>query len=92
MDDWTFQHLGMMVPKRHAKRAVTRNLIRRQIRAAFERHLAGLPLAAWVVRLRAPFDRQQFPSARSEALARAVRGELDPLFQQVAQRHRGSPC
>lgn len=77
--------LGAIVPKRHAKRAVTRNLLKRQIRAAF----GGAPqLAAglWVVRLRAPFDRKQFPSASSEALRGVVREELSQLLGKLAPK------
>lgn len=76
--------LGCVVPKRHARRSVTRNLLRRQIRAAMTRYLDRLPGGVWVVRLRAPFVRQQFPSAASEALRVAVRAELDLLFARAA--------
>ncbi|MBK7617477.1 MAG: ribonuclease P protein component [Vitreoscilla sp.] len=79
------QHwLGLVVPKRHARRAVTRNLIKRQLRAAMGRHVAELPGGLWVVRLRAPFDREQFVSPASEALREAAHGEADALFQQAA--------
>ncbi len=72
--------LGAMLPKRWARRAVTRNTLRRQIYAAageFEPRLAD---HAHVVRLRAGFDRALFPSATSTALKQAVRGELHQLF------------
>jgi ribonuclease P protein component len=36
-----------------------------------------------VVRLRAGFDREQFVSASSQALKRAVRGELQELFARA---------
>jgi ribonuclease P protein component len=72
--------LGMVVPKRHAKRAVTRNLVKRQMRAAVARHAASLPPGDWVLRLRAPLDRKVFTSARSDALAVSVRAELETLF------------
>lgn len=62
--------LGLVVPKRHAKRAVTRNLIKRQVRAAMRQHAAALPPGLWVVRLRQGFDRQQFTSPASEQLDR----------------------
>lgn len=77
--------LGAIVPKRHARRAVTRSLLKRQIHAAGGRHAAGLPTGLWMVRLRAPFDRQAFPSAASEALRLAARAELDALFARAAQ-------
>ena len=72
--------IGAVVPKRWAKRAVTRNTIKRQIYAMAHDAAAGLPMAAHVVRLRAGFDRQQFHSAMSEPLKRAIRAELQGLF------------
>jgi len=74
--------LGAIVPKRNAKRAVTRNLLKRQIRAAFAAHHA-LPAGLWVVRLRAPIDRKQFVSAASDALRATVREELAQLLGRI---------
>jgi ribonuclease P protein component len=65
-----------MVPKRWARRAVTRNTIKRQIYAVACFVRARLPQAAHVVRLRAAFDRKQFVSASSDQLKQAVRAEL----------------
>lgn len=82
-------HLGFVVPKRLARRAVTRNLLRRQMRAAVQgQMLQGPPLAggSWVVRLRAPFDKARFPSAASDALRRAAREELSRLLRKAAAR------
>lgn len=76
--------LGCVIPKRHARRAVTRNLLRRQIRAVAERFASRLRPGLWVVRLRLPFAREKFPSAASDALALAVRTELDQLFGRAA--------
>lgn len=78
-------NLGVLVPKRHARRAVTRNLIRRQVRAVFTRHAASLPEGSWLVRLRAPFARSEFISAASDALARAMRDELELLVARVCR-------
>jgi len=78
--------LGTVVPKRHARRAVTRNLFKRQIHAIFESGAATLPPGLWVVRLRAPFDRKQFISASSDALRLAARTELTQLVGRVAKR------
>jgi ribonuclease P protein component len=75
---------GCVVPKRHARRAVTRNLIKRQMRGAFQRHGATLAAGLWLLRLRAPFAPAHFVSARSAALAGAARGELDGLLAQAA--------
>ena len=75
--------LGSMTPKRWARRAVTRNAIRRQIHALGQQKAGGWPAGAWLVRLRAGFDRSQFPSASSTALKRAVRSELERLFARA---------
>ena len=72
--------IGAMVPKRWAKRAATRNAIKRQIYTVSQDFEAQMPAAAHVVRLRAGFDRQQFVSATSQALKQAVRAELQQLF------------
>jgi ribonuclease P protein component len=77
--------LGAMVPKRWARRAVTRNAIKRQIYNVSERFCDRLPVAAHVVRLRATFDRQQFISATSEPLKLAVRQELEQLFERATR-------
>ena len=85
VDDLPCGHsLGCVVPKRLARRAVTRNLLKRQARAAFERHAAALPAGLWLVRLHAPFAPAAFVSARSQALARAARGELDGLLGRAS--------
>ncbi|MFT3818611.1 MAG: ribonuclease P protein component [Rubrivivax sp.] len=81
--------LGSVVPKRHAKRSVTRNLLRRQIRAAMAERLDALPAGLWLVRLRQPFDRQRFVSAASPALRREARTELRQLFERAAARRPG---
>ena len=76
--------LGYVVPKRHAKRAVTRVLLKRQIRAVFG-ELPELPPGLWVVRLRMPFDRKQFPSASSDALRAVARAELLQLTRKLVR-------
>ncbi|MFG6417295.1 ribonuclease P protein component [Roseateles sp. DC23W] len=82
--------VGMVVPKRHAKRSVTRQLLKRQIRAAFAQ-ATGMPPGLWVVRLRSPFDRQQFPSAASDALRAAARAELTQLLQRAMRPQAPKP-
>lgn len=72
--------VGCVVPKRNARRAVTRNLLKRQIRSAFVRHAFTLPRGLWLVRLRAGFPATTFVSAASAALARAASVELDHLL------------
>ena len=81
--------LGCVVPKRHARRAVTRTLLKRQIRSAASG--AALPPGLWVVRLRAGFDRTGFRSAASEALRRLARGERDALFAHAPRPARTDP-
>jgi ribonuclease P protein component len=72
--------MGAMVPKRWAKRAVTRNAIKRQIynvSAELELQFAD---KAHVVRLRSGFSKSDFVSASSDALKQDVRAELLRLF------------
>ena len=73
--------VGVVLPKRWAKRAVTRNTVKRQVHSVIE--AAQLFPAAYVVRLRAAFNPAQFKSATSDLLKAAVRGELQQLFSQV---------
>jgi ribonuclease P protein component len=78
--------LGAMVPKRWARRAVTRNTIKRQLYAISGQFEVRLPCAAHVVRLRSGFDRKQFISASSTLLKQAVRLELVQLFEHAANK------
>jgi len=80
------KRLGVVVPKRHARRAVTRSLLRRQIYAAGSRHAEALARGLWIVRLRAPFDRSRFVSAASPALRAVARAELDDLFRAASRQ------
>lgn len=74
--------LGAMTPKRCARRAVTRNAIRRQVYALGEQLDPPLQGMAYLVRLRAAYSPAAFTSARSPALLHAVRSELIQLFQR----------
>ena len=76
--------VGAMVPKRWARRAVTRNAIKRQIYRMSLAAEASLQPAAHVVRLRAGFDRKEFESASSDKLKAAVRAELQLLLERGA--------
>jgi ribonuclease P protein component len=92
--------LGLVVPKRHARRAVTRTLLKRQIRQALDRQagltadagqspasaFSGLARGLWVVRLRTPFDKLKYPSAASEALRLAAAEELRTVLADAARR------
>jgi len=77
--------LGAMVPKRWAKRAVTRNAIKRQIYTVSADFSPRIPDAGWVVRLRRDFSRKEFVSASSEALKQLVRSEVQALLKVGAQ-------
>jgi ribonuclease P protein component len=84
--------LGVVVPKRHARRAVTRSMLKRLLRAGFERRRVAcgrpqdLPSGLWLVRLRAPFAVTTFVSADSPALRLAAATEFDALLHRVPAR------
>ena len=82
--DWQLW-LGLVVPKRHARRAVTRNLVKRQMRAQAVASQHGLAPGQWLIRLRAPLDARRFTSASSAQLHAAVRAELAQVFARVAR-------
>lgn len=82
--------IGAVLPKRWAKRAVTRNGIKRQIYNVSSLFETQLPHAAHVVRLRAGFERARFPSAWSQPLREAVRTELRQLFSDAAARRQAA--
>jgi ribonuclease P protein component len=78
--------LGTVVPKRHARRSVTRSLLKRQIRNVVGAQAATLAAGLWVVGVRAPFDKKRFISAASGELGRVAREELESLIGSAAQR------
>lgn len=82
---------GLVIPKRWAKRAVTRSLIKRQCRAQFALIANQLPAGDWVVRLRRKFDNPPLVSASSPVLKKQVQQELQNLFKQVKKRFLQQP-
>ena len=76
--------IGAMVPKRWAKRAVTRNAIKRQIYTVSAEFSHLYPQAAFVVRLRSSFSRTEFVSAVSDLLKQAIQTEVQALMQAGA--------
>ncbi|MBL0086770.1 MAG: ribonuclease P protein component [Ideonella sp.] len=76
--------LGTVVPKRHARRSVTRNLIKRQMREVMQTAAAQLPQGLWVLRLKSVFDPKQFPSPASGPLRQAAREEIALLLSRAA--------
>jgi ribonuclease P protein component len=82
--------LGVVVGKKQAPRAVTRNLIKRIARETFR--LNSMQLAGWdvLIRLSAKFDRKVFGSASSDALNAVIRTEVGTLVERAvreAARH-----
>lgn len=94
----TTHWLGFVIPKRMARRAVTRNLIRRIGRQDFacwlEQSLVAssgagpIPGGLWVLRLKGPIDRQQFVSADSPALRSALHADLSALWRRAQPASR----
>ncbi|UDG82616.1 ribonuclease P protein component [Candidatus Vallotia cooleyia] len=78
--------LGIVVSKKQAPRAVTRNLIKRLIREAFR--VRRLELLGWdiLIRLSGKIDRAQFTSARSTALIRMLQVQIEVLFMMLSKR------
>ena len=83
--------VGAMVAKRWAKRAVTRNTIKRQIYTVSAVLMHDYPKAAFVVRLRKEFSRKEFSSATSSPLKEAVRVELVALMHAGSASRRAQP-
>jgi ribonuclease P protein component len=72
--------LGLVVPKRHARRSVMRSLVKRKIRTSFAQAAHRLPGGMWVVRLTRPFPETVFVSAQSTNLRKCIQLELESLF------------
>jgi ribonuclease P protein component len=72
--------VGVVVPKRWAKKAVSRNTIKRQIYIVTTQESSKYPFEKHVVRLNRPFSRSAFLSPSSRALKHAVRKEILSLY------------
>lgn len=89
VDKMRAQHwFGVVLPKRWARRAVTRNLLRRLLRTEMEGRLCRLPPGQWLFRLRAAWSRDAYRSASSVALRHDVRREIGALFDRLER----TPC
>ncbi|MEI6382725.1 MAG: ribonuclease P protein component [Betaproteobacteria bacterium] len=75
--------LGAMVPKRWAKRAVTRNAIKRQIYAVSSLYEKKLPTVDFLIRLKRSYEPSKYISATSNKLKHHVRQELVELFEKT---------
>lgn len=70
--------LGLVIPKRFAALAVTRNTIKRVLREAFRHHRNALPPGDLVFRLVASPGRQSLTALKTQ-----VRSEAEALFAQI---------
>jgi len=77
--------LGLVVGKKFAPRAVTRNQVKRLAREAFR--LRRAEFAGWDLLLRqhTRFDKRAMPSASSEALGAMCAGEIRELLDKAAR-------
>jgi ribonuclease P protein component len=91
--------LGLVIPKKMARRSVTRSLIKHQARelwrlCAPELEAAGWlheqrPVGNWVLRLKSPWLKADYPSAASSTLKQAVRAEILEVLAVCRQGPRG---
>jgi len=78
--------IGAVLPKRWARRAVTRQLLRRQIERAGRQIAAGVPgngAVAYVFRLRRDYPRSDFRSSASSQLKAAAFAEIGHLLRRA---------
>ncbi|NBX15420.1 MAG: ribonuclease P protein component [Betaproteobacteria bacterium] len=75
--------MATLIPKRWAKRAVTRNAVRRQIMTAFSNEQNNLMPVPHLVRLQSSFDIKTYNSASSETLKNAVAQEMAQLIKRL---------
>lgn len=80
--------LGLVLPKRLAKHAVTRNLIRRQAREAFRHKAAALPALDMVLRLTRVLKEVKLDRATQKQQYRA---EIEVLLQRVINLQESKP-
>lgn len=74
--------LGLVVPKRNAKRAVHRNLVKRLAREAFRHVCAQLPPYDLVLRLGKPLNAK---TAEMDSVRKQCRAQIDELLQRLPQ-------
>ena len=80
--------LGLVLPKRLAKHAVTRNLIRRQAREAFRCKAAVLPELDLVLRLTRSLKEVKLERA---AQKQKFRAEIEVLLQKLITLQKADP-
>ncbi|REG60516.1 ribonuclease P protein component [Paraburkholderia sp. BL6669N2] len=76
--------LGLVIGKKYAPRAATRNLVRRIAREAFR--LRRAEFGGWdvLLRLHTRFDKKALPSASSPPLRALCRSEIEALLDKAA--------
>lgn len=77
--------LGLVIGKKFAPRAVTRNLVRRIAREAFRVKRAQFEGYDLLLRLHTRIDRKALPSAASLPLKALCRGEIEMLLEKAAR-------
>jgi ribonuclease P protein component len=87
--------LGLVIGKKYAPRAVTRNLVRRIAREAFR--LRRAEFGGWdvLLRLHTKFDRKAMPAASSPPLKTLCRSEIEELLNKAAReiaRRQATPA
>jgi ribonuclease P protein component len=77
--------LGLVIGKKYAPRAVTRNLVRRLAREAFR--LRRADFGGWdvLLRLHTRFDKKALPGASSPPLKALCRDEIEVLLDKAAR-------
>lgn len=70
--------LGLIIAKRNAQRASSRNAIKRVIRESFRAHRKQLPPGDYIIRLH-----QKIPDCSLTELKKITRQEIDSLFNLV---------
>ncbi|MCI3207132.1 ribonuclease P protein component [Pandoraea capi] len=85
--------IGIVVGKKHAPRAVTRNLIKRQAREMFRQRRAALAGWDFVLRLTRRFDKGTYTAAAAPVLNTLCQTEFAQLFdaaEKAARKRRAS--
>ena len=77
---------GALVPKRCAKRAVTRNSIKRQIRSIVSQHTMLSNDKAYVIRLHKEIKSTHTKSADSDVIKEIIRNDLIVLFEKMLSK------
>ena len=78
--------LGLIIPKRFARSAVTRSLIKRRCRAQISAFIPELPVGCWIIRLKRPIDSKQWKSSSSPELKKFISMELQSLFSKAVMQ------